>query len=355
MQQSSTGSLATWFMNANGTVSNSATLAGSPDPGWSVQGIGDFNGDGYADILWRHACDGGQLNSTQCTESSGFQNTSTGTVSIWLMQGSTIIGSIPIADLPGDANVNFITWYGEAFSNGQADGWTIQAIGDYNGDGTSDIVWRQSGSGSVAMWLMSGTTNSTSIGTASNLYSPPETYQIPELAPYGCPTTVLCNMLTAINNIRANGSFGTGNTPPSGTPLGPLFPLTWDVGAARAAQAWTNQCTFGHPLAGNFNYGQNLALQNPPATGTDGVRNWEAEAADYTYATPFGTCTNDPSSNCGHYTQIVWRETTAVGCGVTQCPAVTGFGGGPYAVEACNFSPGGNYSGGPSNLPVAPY
>jgi hypothetical protein len=160
-------------------------------------------------------------------------------------------------------------------------------------------------------------------------------------------------MLNAINNIRANGSFGPGNTAPSATALGPLLPLTWDVGAARAAKAWANQCTFGHPTSGNFNYGQNLALQNPPATGTDGVQNWETEAAEFTYSTPFPSCT-DTQSNCGHYTQMVWRDSTAVGCGITQCATVSGFGGGPYETEICNFSPGGNYSS-TSGQTLAPY
>ena len=83
------------------------------------------------------------------------------------------------------------------------------------------------------------------------------------------------------------------------------------------------------------------------------MQEWETEAADFKYATPSGTCTNDPSSNCEHYTQMVWRQSTAVGCGVTQCATVSGEGGGPYAVEACNFSPEGNYSG--SGGQLAPY
>jgi hypothetical protein len=119
------------------------------------------------------------------------------------------------------------------------------------------------------------------------------------------------------------------------------------VGAARAAQGWANQCILGHPTQGtNFNYGQNVALQNPPATGTDGVANWETEAAQFTYGQPTGTCT-DTQSNCGHYTQMVWRQTTAVGCAITQCATVQGFGGGPYEDEVCNFSPAGNYGGVP--------
>ena len=40
---------------------------------------------------------------------------------------------------------------------------------------------------------------------------------------------------------------------------------------------------------------------------------WVSEAADYDYAT--NTC----SAVCGHYTQIVWRDTQDVGCGIKNC------------------------------------
>jgi hypothetical protein len=331
-QQSSTGSLSLWFMNGSTVLPSSGPLAFSPDPSWSVQGVGDFNGDGFADILWRSACDGDLLNSKPCTETTGFQNSGIGSVAIWLMQGTTILpASGTIATAPAaDATVSFVNSYGVCCT-GQADGWTIQGVGDFDGDGKSDILWRQSGSGAVAMWLMNGIV----IKSGPNVFSPPTTYQVPLLAPYGCPNTVLCNMLTAINTIRASGPFG--GTPPSGTTLGPLQPLIWNVAAARAANAWAAQCVQGHP-SNNFNFGQNFAGANPPATGSDGVALWETEAADYTYGQPTGTCT-DTQSSCEHYTQMVWRQTTAVGCAVNLC--------GNAENEFCNFSPAGNYSGVP--------
>ena len=44
-----------WLSTANGgMVDNSANLWSNPGTQWQVAGIGDFNGDGRDDILWRH-------------------------------------------------------------------------------------------------------------------------------------------------------------------------------------------------------------------------------------------------------------------------------------------------------------
>jgi pathogenesis-related protein 1 len=40
---------------------------------------------------------------------------------------------------------------------------------------------------------------------------------------------------------------------------------------------------------------------------------------------------------CGHYTQIVWRDTTSVGCAAQSCPQ--------GEIWVCDYSPPGNYVG----------
>jgi hypothetical protein len=97
-----------------------AVDVGSMPPNWSIAGIGDFDGDGYSDILWRD---------------------NQGDVKIWLL--GTTPNSLDIrssADL-GNVPLN----------------WSIVQTGDYNGDGFSDILWEDD-TGNLKAWFMQGTT-----------------------------------------------------------------------------------------------------------------------------------------------------------------------------------------------------
>jgi hypothetical protein len=56
-RDSTTGTLAIWFMTPGLQVAQTASFTAVPAD-WSIAETGDFNGDGKSDILWRHQTDG---------------------------------------------------------------------------------------------------------------------------------------------------------------------------------------------------------------------------------------------------------------------------------------------------------
>ena len=43
-----------WYLNGMQYPGRIGVQSGSSDPGWQIAGTGDFNNDGYTDILWRY-------------------------------------------------------------------------------------------------------------------------------------------------------------------------------------------------------------------------------------------------------------------------------------------------------------
>lgn len=109
--------------------------------------------------------------------------------------------------------------------------------------------------------------------------------------------------------------------------------LVWSDDLAKSAQVWANtlasNCDFDHS---NSPYGENLWKGTAGAfTVTDVVNKWGSEIESYNYKD------NSCKKVCGHYTQIVWESTTAVGCAMSTCDG--------YDIWVCQYNPPGNYVG----------
>jgi uncharacterized protein YkwD len=123
-------------------------------------------------------------------------------------------------------------------------------------------------------------------------------------------------------------------------PVPPLEPMAWDPTAAEVARDWADACLWRH--SGTPGYGENLFAST--ATGAsigDAVDGWASEIADYDYA--LNRCA--PGKMCGHYTQIVWRSSTLVGCAAAICDTGSPFGSGRWINWVCEYVPPGNYVG----------
>ena len=129
------------------------------------------------------------------------------------------------------------------------------------------------------------------------------------------------------------------------TPAPPLPAMTWSDAAATAAAAWARQCTWSHdPALQSEGYGQNLyASTDAPAPGVV-VTSWVSEAASYDYAS--NQCA--AGAVCGHYTQVVWRGSTGLGCAIQPCasgsPIDARFGT-AWWIAVCDYAPPGNWVG----------
>jgi hypothetical protein len=170
-----TGALRLWSWDGGGRRQADVSWWNHPGsitgPEWDVKAVGDFNGDGYADITWRH--DNGQ-------------------VCVWLMVGTIYTGEfcpggqnpgLPwkiqgVGDFDADGRSDLLwrhttgglaIWFGAAYpaaayptwQNGGIptdQWWQIQGVSDFNADGRSDILWR-AGNGHGSIWLMNGGSN----------------------------------------------------------------------------------------------------------------------------------------------------------------------------------------------------
>jgi hypothetical protein len=166
----STGENYVWPLSGTAILAGEGYLRTVADLDWHVAGIGDFDGDGRADILWRNAATGANyiyLMTGNSVAAEGFIRTVANLN--WTVAG--------IGDLDGDGKDD-IVWRnaatgenylypmdglaikaGEGYLNSVTNpDWRIAGLGDFDGDGKDDILWRHATTGENYLYLMDGRT-----------------------------------------------------------------------------------------------------------------------------------------------------------------------------------------------------
>ena len=146
-----TGQDSVWYLNGKNFVGgDSQVILGRDydylwtvnDLNWSIEGVGYFNGDQKADLIWR--------------------NLATGANVIWFMDGKNFLGG-------SSSGLNLVEGRDLRYIRPIADrAWKIEAVADMNGDGRSDLIWRNYATGDNAIWYINDT-NFTPTGSQATL------------------------------------------------------------------------------------------------------------------------------------------------------------------------------------------
>jgi hypothetical protein len=119
IQNASTNAIASWFMNGSTWISG-AYFSLTPPSDFALVGAGDFSGNGATTLV--------------------LQSSITNQIAYWYTSGADN------ATIPGGNFVNTTP----------AAGWKVVGVGDFNGDGKSDLVFQNQTTHQIAVWFMNG-------------------------------------------------------------------------------------------------------------------------------------------------------------------------------------------------------
>lgn len=116
--------------------------------------------------------------------------------------------------------------------------------------------------------------------------------------------------------------------------------LLWSDAIATSAQAWADHLAITNAFYhGDSDYGENLWTGTANGFAlTEMVTAWGEEKEYFMPNRPFpNVSTTGNWADVGHYTQIVWENTTAVGCGLASTSS--------RDILVCQYDPPGNFQG----------
>ncbi|KIK04256.1 hypothetical protein K443DRAFT_424528 [Laccaria amethystina LaAM-08-1] len=112
--------------------------------------------------------------------------------------------------------------------------------------------------------------------------------------------------------------------------------LSWNANLASKAQQWANDCNFQHSGGSLGPFGENLAAGTGSAYDiAAAIKSWTDEVSEYN--------SNNPVPS--HFTQVVWKGTSQVGCAVQLCDGIFDPTFGKAKFFVCEYQAQGNVIG----------
>jgi trimeric autotransporter adhesin len=128
-QDPNSGTAQIWYLGgAQGITVQSAADVSAANP-WHIAGCGDFNGDGYPDLLW--------------------QDPVSGTTQVWYLGGAQGNTFMSAADLSGP------------------NPWRVVGVADLNQDGHPDVIWQDPTTGNSQVWYLTGPLGTTILSVST--------------------------------------------------------------------------------------------------------------------------------------------------------------------------------------------
>lgn len=136
-------------------------------------------------------------------------------------------------------------------------------------------------------------------------------------SPIMTPPSISTTMTTMLN--VHNGYRKTHRVPP----------LRWNSTVATSAYKWTKSCNITHDRKAIGVWGENILYGKVPISTAlhDAPRMWYNEVKTYNYSAPVAN----------HFTQMVWKATSSLGCAYNTCNNT--------AFVVCRYYPPGNVYG----------
>ncbi|HTY18404.1 MAG TPA: hypothetical protein VMH82_11820 [Myxococcota bacterium] len=185
--ENATGNLIIWFMGDK--MISSATNLGNPGAGLTVAGIGDIDHNGNSDIIFRQGAGATATVAAWLIENGAvLSGTSIGTIdSNWVVTALGNVDNAGGDDiLFRNTTDGFVGWWtldaskspviqnGAGVPDPGAD-FTIKGFADVNQDKKADVIWKQISTSDVVYWLMN---SDLTIASAPNIGAGPAGFDV---------------------------------------------------------------------------------------------------------------------------------------------------------------------------------